>query len=183
MKRFFLTSVFVVILILGYAQNVTEINSDTLNRFNKNGKKHGYWVELLNKKFHPVKKEKDASYFWYVLYLNGQRMVIKTYPPSFYAGIFYPANFKYTGTSSENGIILLDGKMSVYRKKHNLLLWDFTFINGKLIDYKEYYENKQISLNIIYDDNNYYWKCYSITGIIEEDRCFTIIDNKWVEKP
>ncbi len=52
--------------------NSSYSQSDTLNKLNSSGKKHGYWKVLLNEKVDPVKKIEDACFYGIEYWDNGK---------------------------------------------------------------------------------------------------------------
>ena len=62
------------ILILIVLTKVTICQTDTLNKFNQAGKKHGYWLKYLDLNVNPI--DSANSYFYgYELYDNGYKVI------------------------------------------------------------------------------------------------------------
>ena len=92
-----------------YSQDLSEINTDTLNQYNDKGKKTGYWIQLLNKNWNPTKKEEKAVFFSYVYYENGKDLIGKI------GFAFFKPVIKISGNKAQkNKIIILDGTYTFY---------------------------------------------------------------------
>ena len=89
--------------------------SDSINRYDSLGYKHGYWIEYLSKNFHPVKKKEEASYYMYNLYCHG-------------IDFFFPFdNVKYYVKDSlinKGKLTVLDGTYKLYIKRRVLSTCD-----------------------------------------------------------
>ena len=131
MKNLFL----ILILFIGsfgFSQSINNNTLDTLNNYNEKGKRHGYWVEYLNKELRLVKKE-EASFYRYVYYDNG------TY-------LSAPSGF-----SSKKMICKIDGDKP---KKDTLVLLNgiyFLYTKKDKIESKAYYKKGLLVILIAYN--------------------------------
>jgi hypothetical protein len=168
-------------------QDYSSISLDTLNKYDENSKKTGYWVEFLKKDLRITNNKKKVVFFRYVLYQYGKRVSFKLFlKPSI--GKKY---LKVNGNEPEIGkIILLNGTYSIYLKKGDVLLTKFVFKKGNLskltgfdeltgqrhgyIDFENRYKQIYLSyLSVIYD-NNIETKCYFV---FENGRWHPVNDN------
>ncbi len=59
--------IFLFTTFISYCQNLSKINRDSLNQYNSEGRKTGYWIQLLDKKWNPTKKGKKP--FFLVMFI------------------------------------------------------------------------------------------------------------------
>jgi len=121
-------------------QDYSSINIDTLNKYDKNGKKTGYWIEYLDEKLKIRKNASSASYLWFVYYLEGKRVSIKL--SSFIKYSIFKKDYLYESNSvNGDSIIILNGTILAKLLSNNKVSQQFVFANGKLISIKEYNNN------------------------------------------
>jgi len=65
---------------LGFSQYYSGIRIDTLNKYDENAKKTGYWVEFLKKNLRTTNRENKAVFFRYILYQDGELLTMRLFP-------------------------------------------------------------------------------------------------------
>ena len=163
---------------LVYCQYYSSISSDTLNRYDENAKKTGYWVEFLKKDLRTTNREKKAVFFRYVLYEDGEMLTMKLFVKPTFNTFYLQAN---GNNPTEKEIVILDGAYLLFNKKEKVLINEFNFQNGILQSSKEYYENQQLRLVVTYENDSINWKSYSPEGAIELIRHWKLENNCWKE--
>lgn len=160
--------------------------SDTLNKFNANKKRHGYWIKYFDLKLMPTDSI-NAYYYGYNLYDNG-------YP------IIYLSNHKhfkkcrqtYDRSLPQKGVpTLFEGTFKWYDKKTNSIRLIETYKNGYPIK-SEFYSKKNKSdttmyISEVFDfDKKYendfysgYYAFYNNKGEIIKEYYLRKKDNKW----
>ncbi len=141
------------------AQTLNEISKDTLNKYAQNGKKTGYWIELLNAQFMPVNKKEQAAFYRLIYFYNGKRYKVPIIPHWF-------GTIKINGNKPVQGqIIALDGEYSFYFK--NFYLGVEHYSKGKITGIEKYcglyggidvYENHNINYGSLQPS------CYVLAG-------------------
>lgn len=154
--------ILIVLTIIIYpleGQTYDKLNFDTLNHVDEKGKKTGYWIELLSSDFKIVKKAKKASFYRYVYFQNDIRFGTKIFT---YVRSFMKIKIKPDSTYQIGKIKLLDGYYSIHKPKTNILIKEFLFKNGYIINFKEYYDNGKIGLDVDYTQKyeDYIYSCY-----------------------
>jgi hypothetical protein len=167
MRSFLLIIIVLYFPVSGFSQSISGIKYDTLNKRDDQGKKTGYWVELLSKDFMVVKKEKKAVFFRYVYFQNDIRFetVIVPRKPNKHL-------VKIEGnTPVEGEVILLNGVYSIYNQKTNRLIKQFEFRQGHLINLLELYNNEETRLRVNYEKKyeGYGYSCF-FTSYSEEGK-------------
>ncbi len=186
MKKIFLALNLILFhLIPSICQDYSCINNiDTLNKYDENGKKTGYWSEFLNKKFRPTRKENKAVFLWYIFYQNGERTSIKLVLNP----IIGKTCLKIEGNEPQNErIILLDGNYSLYlyREKKNRLFKQFEFEKGHLLSTTSIYKNGQINECINFENKHmlYPFSCfctsYNEKGEVEMKSYWVFENSRW----
>lgn len=126
-----------------------EIKLDTLNKYDVNKHRTGYWVEYLNKNLLPAENKKEAVFYRYAYFENGIEIF-----PNWVGGIYAPSNtiLKFedrTHLAKKDTVVLLNGKHQVYNKMGVLIGEDY-YTNGMLKYSKNYYKNGQLSEYVDY---------------------------------
>ncbi len=184
-------------------QTLREINKDTLNQYNESGKKSGYWIELLNKSLIFVKNEKNAQFYHFVLYENGNRR------STFNNNLRKVNHIEINGNKPiENEIVLLNGIYKLYNDENKLICEkkylsgikvgihkSYNTKTGEIIEYENFnktYNGQKGSFFIMnspdgkgnFDDIGYYrngekgWNFYYYTNdtlLFSEKDCSTLI--------
>ena len=169
MRSFLLIIIVLFFSVPGFSQSLSGIKNDTLNMHDDQGKKAGYWVELLSKDFKVVKKEKKAAFFRYVYFQNDIRFETLIVPnkPSIDKHLV-----KIEGnTPIEGEVALLNGMYSIYNQKTNRLIKQFEFRQGHLINLLELYNNGETRLRVNYEKKyeGYAFSCF-FTSYNEEGK-------------
>lgn len=177
-KILFVLSLLLSHLMPSICQNYSSIGLDTLNKYDENAKKTGYWVEFLKKNLRTTNREKKAVFFRYILYEDGEMLTMKLFVKQTFNTFYIQTN---GNNPKEKEIVLLDGTYSLFSKKEKVLINEFNFQNGILQSRKEYYENQQLRLDVTYKNNSIIWRSYSSEGDIELIRHWKLENNSWKE--
>lgn len=149
-KMKLLTIVFPFLLSLSsFSQN----REDTLNRFDTNNKKTGYWICYLDSNFNLNKKE-NAKYYGFEHFING-KLECKYF---YYDKLKVRAHKKYLPNHFDTIYKipeLINGEVFYYDKFDSLLIYE-KYINGKpsiIEDYAFTQNNKKIKIESLYYDS------------------------------
>ena len=118
--------------------------TDTLNQFDPNGKKHGKWIVYLDQNWDKVKDSTKASFIRYTFFDHGKNI----YPMGPCGGKNYKLT-NFSTVSNDKRIKLLDGEYKWYNEKGNLSSIH-VFKNGEYIFCKEYYPSGEINQHFDY---------------------------------
>lgn len=127
-------------------------DTDTLNKYNEQKNKHGYWLIYLTDKLCITENKNDAYYYTILYYDNGYsadgffcNVVCKTRSMS--ASFIAPQTAAVKGTP-----VLLNGNFKTFNKQGNIILNE-TFINGvpTIVEDYSYDKNGLYKSKIIYD--------------------------------
>jgi len=122
-----------------FAQDYSQLAFDTLNKLDAEGKKTGYWVELLNEKLMPEKKQEKAVFCWIAFYEKG---VINF--PTYSLGIKGKFTINASGNQLETGrITLMDGTYELISK--GKISARLIFNKGHILTWTCYYENGTVA--------------------------------------
>lgn len=92
------------------AQFLSQLKKDSINRVDKDGKKTGYWVQLLDANFAPVTDEKAAAYYRLNYYYKGAE-----FKDNISELHFGNCQIKTTGNTPVAGqVVALDGDYKFY---------------------------------------------------------------------
>lgn len=136
---------FILAILVIYQSAIAQ--SDTMNRFDANNKKTGWWLVYLDKDLAITEDTKKANYYRYSYfegkfdYFNMGRISTRKNP------VIAPTSFK-----SNNEIKPLDGE---YIANYSNGQGRFILIaqNGKLIEYKEFYKNGILKTRFDYTES------------------------------
>lgn len=140
MKRFFFTTLLVTFC---FANSYSQ--SDTLNNFDLNDKKTGWWITYLNENLELLDDSVGATHCMYNyyrrnihLYRFGEGYGTKKHP------IYYPEN----DTLSHGDYILLNGQYITKYKNGNTRT-RVTASNGIMTSFKKYYPTGQLMFEVV----------------------------------
>lgn len=165
-------------ILLVFYSNIlnAQINSDTVNKFNKEGIKMGYWKAFYNQKNEIIQDSAFASHYGYEYYINGElyKVVLDKY---FYNII----KTKYIPYDSLETNKILNGEINYY-DNHNNIICKETYINGYIIKSRiySYYYDSTISSEEILDYKNKYLG--NIESYFYEKNTYKILRDKWESK-
>jgi antitoxin component YwqK of YwqJK toxin-antitoxin module len=136
----------ILTLFVVFASCYTYSQVDTLNQVDAEGKKTGWWITYLNANLQVLKDSSGATHCMYNYY------VTNNYTYRFgegYGSKKTPIQFPENDTLKLGDYTLLDGKYITKHKNGNVRS-AISASNGILIDFKMYYPNGQLKLEIIY---------------------------------
>lgn len=172
-----------IAIILTLVANLTfsqdRFNNDSINKYNKDKKKNGIWIEYLDRNWVEVKSEEKSksSFYRYVFYDNGFRVT----------SVFKPEKHqlkKATLSDKSNHPLILNGKYLFYYK--NGAPYCYVEYNDGLESGRQiYYTRKgKISAEYFYDIkwNNtpytFYVKLYKKNGDLKTSGFYAKYDEK-----
>jgi len=149
MKKIVLITCLSIFSTFSFAQ----IAIDTLNKFNSNKQKNGYWISYLDSCFNKTTKE-NAKYYGYDHYING-KAALNNFAKSKWKLSSRIVYKPYFTVPSEEYPILLDGEVFYYDKKTPTAYESYS--KGRLTVIKDVYERDSIksSYEIFYFDSLY----------------------------
>lgn len=175
--------IFLIVIFSLYSRSYAQINLDlkidTLNNYNNEGKKHGYWIEFLNKRLVPTNKKKKAAYYGICYYENNARI----YPN-------YGSNVTISYQVITNEVEDMKGHPELlnghyYKIQKGDTIESFFFKDGSLQLIKSYYGKKRMHYYFDYrkkykgDILSYYLIEYDFDEKIKHSGFFTRIDGRW----
>jgi hypothetical protein len=138
----------ILTLLIGLFSLVTFSQSDTLNQLDADGKKTGWWITYLNANLEVLKDSSGATLCMYNYYVTNNH----TYRfGEGYGSKKHPVQFPENDTLKLGNYTLLDGKYITKHKNGNVRS-AISASNGILNDFKMYYPNGQLKLEIIYSE-------------------------------
>lgn len=133
-----------IFLAITFSSQITIAQNDTLNRFDQNHKKTGWWVDYLDKNLASTEDTSEAKYYRY----------------SYYEGKFDYYNMGRIGSEkhaviapesniSQNKIQALNGEYKV-NYDNGQTKYFLSAKNGRFLEYKEYYDNGNLKTHFDY---------------------------------
>jgi len=178
---FFVFLVFSSINIRCFSQTICNIQYDTINKKNENGKKQGYWVEYTDDKLFVLKKKKHAVFYRLVFYDNGAKIGETAYV----IGSKKKIHLKIEGNQAESGnIILLNGTYKLISKNDSISSEEI-YSEGKMLTGKTFFYNGHLDEYVDYTDKyqnqlaSYKVTVYNINGTVEKSYYRGKINGKW----
>ncbi len=155
---------FLSLLFVGFTSSAQEVNPDTINKYNADGKMHGLWIEYLTEDLVRTKEEK-AVFYRYTLYHNGKNVDKISY-------VVYGKSLQTEGTlPGEKGKpALLNGTYEWYYKSgqiHIRISFKNGFRSGKgFYYYRTGYYSEVIDFDNTYEDQpfTYFLEAYQNNG-------------------
>ena len=120
--------------------------SDTLNQIDSDGKKNGWWITYLDMNLEVLEDSVGATHCMYNYY---HRNIFLYRFGEGYGSKKYPVHFPENDSSRLGNYILLNGEYITKHKNGNIRSV-LSASNGFLIDFKKYYPEGQLKLEIIY---------------------------------
>lgn len=133
--------------------------ADTLNQYNAEGERTGWWLVYLDEQLKEVKDSSKATHLKYTIY-KGK---FDYYNMGTIGSKKSPVIFPESDTLLVNGLKLLNGE---YRSNHKNGQTQFILVakNGVFVDYKEFYPNGQLKTHFDYTEvcgeKPYQWCIY-----------------------
>ena len=160
--------------------------TDTLNKFDSNGKKNGYWLVYLDQNANPT-DSLNSFYYGYDLYVNGYKFIYFMNDKS-----KADNRLVHHGNNPEKGHpMLINGQFSWFDKETNTRHSIESYRNGHP-QFIEFYAKIQktdtttyLRENINYakkyenDFYSYYYRICSVKGNNIEERYFRKVGRKW----
>lgn len=177
-RRYLFTNIVLFLSCIAFSQN------DTLNRRTSNGKKHGYWVCYLDKKFSRVDPAR-ASYRAYELFDEGEALTRFTFGE--FANLEVKAD---TASVRTNKTGLLDGVYVASSSKSSTKCI-YTFKNGYPLTLKAYRIGKtptelclirQVDYSKRHQNEigTFYWEERSCNTLDSTSYWFRKVNGKWI---
>jgi hypothetical protein len=150
-------TIFLIFLSILFKQDIKSQN-DTLNKFNANGKKTGYWKILLDEKTNPTQNLSESYFYCFELWDEGQRVtpidryrwkknLLTINKPMPYKGIPVP----------------ISGNFKWFNRKGRFIAEE-VYANGNPIYFKSYKSKKSDTIDYIDEHIDFTKKYNNITG-------------------
>ncbi|MES2680816.1 MAG: hypothetical protein V4635_13070 [Bacteroidota bacterium] len=150
-------AIFFIILSFFYGQRIIS-QTDTLNKFNTNGKKTGYWKILLDEKVNPTKNISDSYFYCFELWDNGKRITPRARHKWKKNKLTIDKTIPYKGIPT-----LISGTFKWYDHKGRLICEE-VYRSGNPLYFKSYRSKKSDTTEYIYEDIDFTKKYNGIPG-------------------
>ena len=172
--------IFSLLFILSFGFNKSTYGQDTLNRFDKEGKKDGKWIIYLNSNWEKTTDTAEAVYCRYTYFDHG----VNIYPMGPCGGKNWKLETSLYNNKQTGKIKLLDGEYKWFDPKGRISSIH-VLKNGEYISCKEFYSSGKLKQYFDYTKNwkgephTWYVSVYDEDGNFKYDSYMRKINGQW----